>query len=321
MDCVKAGTEGTDFFRPAIKILYGKKGATNSFLSVDAGSVIDTNYKLLKIDNPASDISVDYHIKALNIGIVTSAPIFKTVFIKKEQEGSQPKLCLYEKITLEAGAAPKQSLIKCVNRKRAQNAGIFPTVSDPFHTHLSFGAKFLKNNASLFSSTIDANLHSSIIDASLSMVTFSFETLTDLKNKYNLSKDLITILKSNLVSYNLNYKHQELNIVNNLIQVRHLATGFMLIKREVIEKMMVMYPETKYIDDTGFVAPELSTKTYALFDGGVIDNHYFSEDWLFCHRWENIGGKIWADISIDLTHIGVESYSGSLITNILSMNR
>lgn len=147
------------------------------------------------------------------------------------------------------------------------------------------------------------------------------QSLTDLKNKYNLSKDLITILKSNLVSYNLNYKHQELNIVNNLIQVRHLATGFMLIKREVIEKMMIMYPETKYIDDTGFVAPELSTKTYALFDGGVIDNHYFSEDWLFCHRWENIGGKIWADISIDLTHIGVESYSGSLITNILSMNR
>jgi hypothetical protein len=119
----------------------------------------------------------------------------------------------------------------------------------------------------------------------------------------------------------LNYKHQELNIVNNLIQVRHLATGFMLIKREAIEKMIIMYSETKYIDDTGFVAPELSTKTYALFDGGVIDNHYFSEDWLFCHRWEKIGGKIWADISIDLTHIGVESYSGSLITNILSMNR
>jgi hypothetical protein len=146
------------------------------------------------------------------------------------------------------------------------------------------------------------------------------DSLTELKTKYNLSKDKVTILKSNLVSYNLNYKHNELNIVNNLIQVRHLATGFMLIKREVIEKMMIMYSETKYIDDTGFIPPELSTNTFALFDGGVIDSHYFSEDWLFCHRWENIGGKIWVDISIDLTHIGVESYSGSLITNILSIN-
>ena len=103
--CVKTThSENIVFFEHLVfiwwveKILYGKKGATNSFLSVDPGSAINTNYKLLKITNPASDISADYYIKALNIGITTSATIAKTVFIKKEQEGDQPKLCLYEKI-------------------------------------------------------------------------------------------------------------------------------------------------------------------------------------------------------------------------------
>lgn len=145
-------------------------------------------------------------------------------------------------------------------------------------------------------------------------------SLIEMKNKYQLNYNNEYLIKSNLVSYNLNYKNNNISIQNNLIEVRHLATGFMLIKREVIEKMILMYPETKYIDDTGFIRPEHSTMTYALFDGGVIDNHYFSEDWMFCHRWSNIGGNIWADISIDLTHIGVEEYCGSLITNILSMN-
>lgn len=144
--------------------------------------------------------------------------------------------------------------------------------------------------------------------------------LIELKQKYQLNHDIEYLIKSNLVSYNLNYKNNKLSIQNNLIEVRHLATGFMMIKRSVIEKMFLMYQETKYIDDTGFIDPERSTNTYALFDSGVIDNHYFSEDWMFCHRWTNIGGTIWADISIDLTHIGTERYTGSLITNILSMN-
>ena len=185
LDCDNAGAEGTDFFKPAIKILYGKKGATNSFLSVDPGSAINTNYKLLKITNPESEVSEDYYIKALNIGITTSATIAKTVFIKKEKkDDDRPKLCLYEKISL-GGDPPtfKESLIKCVNRKRAQNASINPTSADPLHTHLSFGVKFLKNNATLLSSISDANLHSSIIDANLSMATVSFKRLIDLKNK------------------------------------------------------------------------------------------------------------------------------------------
>ena len=36
---------------------------------------------------------------------------------------------------------------------------------------------------------------------------------------------------------------------------------------------------------------------------------YLSEDWAFCSRWRNIGGKIYADTSIALRHIGKVPYT------------
>jgi hypothetical protein len=49
-----------------------------------------------------------------------------------------------------------------------------------------------------------------------------------------------------------------------------------------------------------------------------VDERYYSEDWLFCHRWSSIGDKILADISIDLVHTGTEKYQGSFIRNLLT---
>lgn len=130
------------------------------------------------------------------------------------------------------------------------------------------------------------------------------------------------IIKNNLLLYNINYLSDTnvLNIDNNEAQVQHLATGFMMIKRYVLEEMMKKYPETKYTDDTGFLKKEQCEFTYALFDCGIINDHYYSEDWLFCHRWSEIGGSIWVDIGINLTHTGTENYSGSFIRNLLSNN-
>lgn len=129
------------------------------------------------------------------------------------------------------------------------------------------------------------------------------------------------IIRNNLLDYNLNYMSSNLQINKNKIEVKHLATGFMMFKREVIETMCEKFPETKYIDDTGFISPSQSIYTYALFDCGVVGGSYYSEDWLFCYRWTGIGGKIYADISIDLVHIGTENYQGSFIKNLLTTQK
>ena len=126
-----------------------------------------------------------------------------------------------------------------------------------------------------------------------------------------------TMIQYNLLNYNVNYLSNKISIDQNLTQVKHIATGFMMIQRNVIEKMSAAFPSTKYTDDVNFLKAEENKYAYALFDCGVEDDHYYSEDWLFCHRWTKMGGTIWIDVSINLTHTGIEDYQGSLLASIM----
>jgi hypothetical protein len=103
----------------------------------------------------------------------------------------------------------------------------------------------------------------------------------------------------------------------NLTKVRHLATGFMMMKRGLIEKMEQAFPSTKYTDDVHFLTTEENEHAYALFDCGVEEGHYFSEDWMFCHRWTKMGGDIWIDVSIRLSHQGLENYEGFFLSSLM----
>jgi hypothetical protein len=145
------------------------------------------------------------------------------------------------------------------------------------------------------------------------------QTWISAKNSSQLSfmRDIDTI-QAKLLKYNINYIDSTLNIDNNLAQVRHLATGFMMIKRTVFEQLFEAHPSSKYTDDVGFLTGDENNTAFALFDCGVENNHYYSEDWLFCHRWSAIGGGIWIDVSIGLTHTGVEDYQGSYISTLIA---
>jgi hypothetical protein len=139
------------------------------------------------------------------------------------------------------------------------------------------------------------------------------------KNKSQL-KDAFSnkdYLQTNMVRYNINYSSNMLEIENNLTKVKHLATGFMLIKRSVIELMSKAFPQTKYVDDVNFLSGRENNFAFALFDCGVEDGHYLSEDWMFCNRWQKMGGSVYADITINLDHTGVETYKGSFISSLM----
>lgn len=140
------------------------------------------------------------------------------------------------------------------------------------------------------------------------------------KKNDSMLKDVIKdedMVRFNMVKYNINYLSNSLEVENNLTKVKHLATGFMMIRRPLIEKMMTAYSYTKYVDDIGFLKEEENKMAYALFDCNVEDGHYYSEDWLFCHRWAKLNGEIYIDISICLTHTGIEDYAGCYISTIV----
>jgi hypothetical protein len=151
---------------------------------------------------------------------------------------------------------------------------------------------------------------------------YNSNIIQSLLNKKNGSilKDILSdesMVQHNMLRYNINYLGNSIQIENNITRVKHLATGFMMIQRQTIEKMMRAFPSTKYVDDVQFLRPEENPMAYALFDCGVEEGHYFSEDWLFCDRWTKMGGEIYVDISINLTHTGIEDYRGSYLASII----
>jgi hypothetical protein len=97
----------------------------------------------------------------------------------------------------------------------------------------------------------------------------------------------------------------------SLVTVSNLGTGFMLIKRQVIETMIQRRPDLHYVDAIG-LDPKFDPFKYALFDTQIdpITKEYLSEDYYFCKLWKEMGGEIWADLSIKLDHSGYYKFSG-----------
>ena len=132
------------------------------------------------------------------------------------------------------------------------------------------------------------------------------------KNRLSLPE----FTKMNMVRYNINHESNTLNVEKNLTKVRHLATGFMMIKRQTFDMMFKAFAHTKYTDDVAFLEGDENLNAYALFDCGVESDHYFSEDWMFCDRWRKMGGEIHVDVTISLDHTGIETFSGCFLSSV-----
>jgi hypothetical protein len=105
----------------------------------------------------------------------------------------------------------------------------------------------------------------------------------------------------------------QVQIVDNLVKLKDAGTGFMCIKKEVIQQMFEALPETKYANDIN-VDQKFEPFMYALFDC-IIDpesRRYLSEDYTFCRRWQNMGGEVWLDPRTALNHVGHYTFRGNI---------
>jgi uncharacterized protein YjlB len=111
----------------------------------------------------------------------------------------------------------------------------------------------------------------------------------------------------------LDKETKTIGVENGLVKLHDAGTGFMMIKREAILKMIKAYPEFKYNNDVNINNDSLKDKFYAMFDTMIdpIDRRYLSEDYTFCRRWQAIGGDIWLDPSISLNHYGHFCFQGN----------
>jgi len=95
---------------------------------------------------------------------------------------------------------------------------------------------------------------------------------------------------------------------DNLIEVSKTGTGFMLIKREVFEKLDA-HPATKPFKNDIGLDPALDPYMKTYFDTAVREGRYYSEDWTFCENWRDIGGQVWVDKRVLLRHTGTYTFA------------
>jgi hypothetical protein len=91
--------------------------------------------------------------------------------------------------------------------------------------------------------------------------------------------------------------------VDNLVEVTKTGTGFLLIKREVFEKLDAHPAVKPFANDIG-LPPELNKYMKTYFDTAVREGRYYSEDWTFCENWRDIGGQVFVDKRVLLKHTG-----------------
>jgi len=114
-------------------------------------------------------------------------------------------------------------------------------------------------------------------------------------------------LASSLV---LNFKHERSEVMNGFTEVLDGPTGFMCIRRNVIEKMYENYPNLMCVNDH----QNKDLDTYCAIFDCMIDpenRRYLSEDYAFCRRWQQMGGKIHADVTTVLGHVGNLRFNGA----------
>ena len=104
--------------------------------------------------------------------------------------------------------------------------------------------------------------------------------------------------------------------VNGFARVRYAGTGFLMIRRHVLERMCQhpAYAPLQFFREHSLDALAGSPNRFALFEC-MIDPEsgtYLSEDFAFCKRWTDIGGEIWADLESRLDHVGPSVFHGDV---------
>ena len=108
----------------------------------------------------------------------------------------------------------------------------------------------------------------------------------------------------------------EAPISPGIYEVRYAGTGFLMIRRQVLEKMCAhpAYAPLQFQREHSLDELAGSPNRFALFECMIdsANGTYLSEDFAFCKRWTDIGGEIWADLESRLDHVGPSVFHGEV---------
>lgn len=94
-----------------------------------------------------------------------------------------------------------------------------------------------------------------------------------------------------------------------MMRINRVGTGFMLIRRHVIETIAAKSEHYLSSDGAGNVA--------SVFDFKIEDGNFVGEDYSFCDKARAEGFKIWTDVEISLPHMGTEEFTNDFRNDVM----
>jgi hypothetical protein len=139
------------------------------------------------------------------------------------------------------------------------------------------------------------------------------------KVNWDKAKRALEAGRPNLAGASLDYvldidDPERVVVVNGFTRIRYAGTGFLMIRRHVLEKMCRHYASLQFFREHSHDALAGSPNRFALFEC-MIDpatGTYLSEDFAFCKRWTDLDGEIWADLQSRLDHVGPSVFRGEV---------
>ena len=104
-------------------------------------------------------------------------------------------------------------------------------------------------------------------------------------------------------------------VLDKPVEVENVATGMMLIKRNVFEKMIPSCDTYASAGSDGIINRE--NKVYEFFKTEIDDEILLSEDYYFCKKWSDLGGTVYAAPWVQITHFGSYEFKGSFAMSII----
>lgn len=96
---------------------------------------------------------------------------------------------------------------------------------------------------------------------------------------------------------------------NGLWRVQAVTPGFFRVTRKALEKIAREMPWLEYKDKPNAVGQ----RSWMFFDNLHRPSGIYDEGYIFCEHWRTVGGTVWLDPDMNLTHIGKRAYNhGSL---------
>ena len=142
--------------------------------------------------------------------------------------------------------------------------------------------------------------------------------------KYEMIRNKRDVVKSGYMYPIKVPDKNKISVDDDIMEATHVPTGCMLIKRHVLTKMIENHPELEIFQPTIINGKETKKENfYNLFDTlhDSDTKRYYGEDFGFCQRWTDMGGKIFAYVTDYITHVGEHSYCGRFLDELESLKR